>query len=137
MAQKLTVLQAFARMEGFGVPGNRPTRNHDPLDIEWGPFARAHGALHIEIMPAGSKLPARFAYFPDDATGFAAARDLLLIPAKFRAGVLVEGYLGATLRQILPRFAPPSENDTAGYLRSLCDWTGLTPDTVLTQELLK
>lgn len=33
-----------------------------------------------------------------------------------------------TVRQIIRRWAPPSENDTASYIRSVCRLTGLPPD---------
>lgn len=134
---KLTFTQALARQEGFGPPGNRSTRNNNPGDIEWGAFARAHGATRLELIPAGLPETARFAYFPDLEKGWAAAKDLLSVPAVFdRHGFLQHGYLGATITQIINRFAPPSENNTEAYIRNVCDFTQLTRDTVLTADML-
>lgn len=132
----LTFTQAVARQEGFGKPGGRSTRNNNPGDIEWGKFAMAHGAIHLEIIPAGIKETPRFAFFPTVDKGFAAARDLLNVPAVFDKGVLAHGYIGATVRAIITRWAPPSENDTEGYIRNVCLWTGLTDTTVLTEAML-
>ncbi|MEK6397860.1 MAG: hypothetical protein V4734_07220, partial [Terriglobus sp.] len=73
---KMTFTAAMARREGFGPAGTRATRNNNPLNVEWGPFARRYGAMRLEAMPAGSKRRPRFAYFPDAATGFAAAKAL-------------------------------------------------------------
>ena len=36
-----------------------------------------------------------------------------------------------TLRQIISRYAPPSENDTSAYLRRVVAATGLSPDEPL------
>lgn len=36
-----------------------------------------------------------------------------------------------TIRQIVSRFAPPSENDTSLYIRQMRDWTGMSADTEL------
>ena len=42
----MTFIEAVARMEGFGPPENRPTRNNNPGDIEFHPggIAERHGA---------------------------------------------------------------------------------------------
>ena len=55
---------------GGTVGGNLPRnmRNHNPGNIEYGAFARAHGATGSD---------GRFAIFPDDATGNAAMQALL------------------------------------------------------------
>lgn len=113
MAQ--TVIEAIARMEGWGVAGNLPTRNNNPGDIDNGRFAQAHGA---EPGTAG-----RFAYFPTPAAGFQALRELLLA-----------GYVSLTLEAALNKYAPPCENQTNAYIANVCEWTGLTPETVLTAE---
>jgi hypothetical protein len=47
--------------------GSRPVRNRNPANIEYGHFARAHGAIGTD---------GRFAIFPDEATGRAAQRAL-------------------------------------------------------------
>lgn len=111
----MTVLEAIARQEGFYVPGSRPARNHNPGDLEYGPFAKAHGATASD---------GRFAVFPDDATGFAALRALLL-----------QHYQGLTIAQALNKYAPPVENATNLYIVRVCQWTGLEPTDVLDQHV--
>lgn len=110
----LTFMEAIAREEGFNVEGSRPNRNNNPGDIEYGRFAKAHGAT------AGDP---RFAIFPDADSGFSAMRALLQ-----------GAYLGLTVEQALNKWAPPVENNTNAYLANVLNWTGLTADTVLTAE---
>jgi len=45
-------------------------------------------------------------------------------------------YSGMTLSAALNKYAPPVENNTNAYLAGVCKMTGLTPDTVLTEELI-
>ena len=117
----LAFMQAIARQEGFYVPGSRANRNNNPGNIEWGAFAQEHGATHIEVTPAGEK--PRFAFFPDAGTGFNAMRQLLTV-----------AYSGLSVEAALNKWAPPIENQTNVYVADVCKWTGLTPDTILTQE---
>ena len=124
----LTLLQAIAKMEGFGVPNARPTRNNSPGDLLWGPEAKFFGAY---------KGDPTYAVFYTAEIGWDALRRWLSVPAKFDAQRnLVGGYMGATLQQAIYRFAPPESNNSAEYLANVCEWTGLTPQTVLTAELL-
>jgi hypothetical protein len=111
-----TFMQAIAREEGFYVPGTRPNRNNNPGDIEWGRFTQAHGAT------CGDP---RFAVFPFWTDGFAAMRALLL-----------SAYVGLTVEAALNKWAPPIENTTNSYIKNVCEWTGLTPETVLTAEII-
>lgn len=114
----LTLLQAIARMEGWLVPTSRVRRNHNPGDIEYGRFAIAHGATGTD---------GRFAVFPDDNTGFVAMAALLGGPV----------YLGKTLSRAIAIYAPSTENDVENYVSDVCHWTGLTPNSVITPEILK
>lgn len=36
-----------------------------------------------------------------------------------------------TIRGMISRYAPPSENHTEAYIAAICDWTGLTADEPL------
>lgn len=112
----MNFIEAVAREEGFQVLGSRPNRNNNPGDIEFGKFAKAHGAT------AGDP---RFAVFPDAVTGFAA------MSALFKSA-----YIGLTVAQALNKWAPPVENKTNSYIANVCAWTGLSPDTILTIDLL-
>jgi len=115
----MTLPVAIATIEGFYVPGSRPNRNNNPGDIEWGPFARLHGATALET-PKGSE-PARFAYFPTAELGFAALHALLTATS----------YYTLTIEEAINRYAPPSENQTGSYVDFVCRHVGCKPtDTV-------
>lgn len=118
----MTLAEAIAREEGFGVPNSRSTRNNNPGDLEYGAFAKQYGADRLET-PLFHK-PARFAHFPSAVEGFAAMRALLKLH-----------YSGLTIKQMLNKYAPPVENDTNLYIYNVCKWTGLTEDTVIDQYL--
>jgi hypothetical protein len=123
----MTFLQAIARQEGFHSkwdPHNTPTSYHNPGDIQEGEFAQAHGALP-PVLSAEGTVVNRFAMWPDDQSGIAAMRALL-----------VEDYLGLTVTQAIRKWAPPVENDDSTYIADVCQWAGLTPSTVLTAELI-
>ena len=125
----MTLLQAIAHMEGFYTLGDRPNRNNNPGDLSWGTEAQAFGATHGDP---------RFAVFPDPTTGWIALKRWLSVPAKFDAsGELVGGYLGATLEQAINRFAPPIENNTATYLATVIQNTGLSASSILTSFMLE
>lgn len=64
---------AIAKQEGFGKKGTIPTKANNPGAIEYGDFARKHGATG-SIMAAEGK---QIAMFPDAATGWAALYELL------------------------------------------------------------
>lgn len=120
----MTLLEAMAKMEGFGAdPKNRPTRNNNPGNIKWGPFARANGATRLEITQPGVK--ALYAVFPNVETGWAAMKMRLS----------TSPYKGLTIREAIYKWAPPSENDSAGYVDFVCKAIGWPPDTVI-DELL-
>ena len=124
----MTLLEAMAHMEGFFINGDRPNRNHNPGDLEWGPETARFGALHGDP---------RFAVFPDVKTGWKAFQSWLSIPARFDSnGALIGGYCGATLQQVIDRFAPPNENNSTLYINFVSKNTGITPETVVTAGML-
>ena len=65
----------IATAEGFFHKGanNIPQRANNPGDIEWGAFARAHGATGYLVAQGGHKI----ATFPDAGTGWAALYSML------------------------------------------------------------
>lgn len=119
----MTLLVAIATIEGFYVPGSRPNRNNNPGDIEWGAFARMHGATSLEI-PKGNE-PARFAFFPTPSVGFAALHALLTTTS----------YYTLTIEEAINRYAPPSENQTGSYVEFVCRHVGCLP-TQAVQEVM-
>ena len=135
----LTILQAMAREEGWGVLGARPTRNNNPLNLIYCPEAIEFGAIDNQD---------GMSVFPDAATGMTAARRWLSVPAKWAYDAilyahepvpgrkLIGGYLGATLAEVIYRFAPPTENNSAEYLITVCQLTGYLPSTILSESNL-
>ncbi len=93
--------------------GSRSWRNNNPGNIEYGAFAREHGA-------SGSD--GRFAIFPDEAAGIRAQRALLFEHPNYR---------NSTIRQAISRWAPASENNTAAYAAGIAGGTGVTEHTQL------
>jgi hypothetical protein len=152
----MLLLEGMSHMEGYGVPEasgapDRPTANNNPLDLIWGAEAKAFGAIRGDrTAPGGLDGYSGMAVFPDVATGWKAAQRWLSVPAKFEPGpvtgfpfcdpttneTLVGGYLGATLAQLVYRFAPPNENNTEHYLDYLEEETGILRTTTVTAEML-
>ncbi|KWC67477.1 hypothetical protein [Burkholderia ubonensis] len=102
------------RNAGDPEKASRGLRNNNPANIEYGPFAKAHGATGTD---------GRFAIFPSMEAGAAAHESLLQ-----------SNYLGKGLktpRQIVGKFAPANENDQAKYLNYLKS-KGFDPDKPVT-----
>lgn len=118
----MRLTEAIARMEGFYVPGSRAQRSNNPGNIEWGAFAQANGADRIEVTGPHGK--PRFAHFPSPEVGFDALKALLL-----------KHYKGLTVAQMMQKYAPPCENNTQNYTKNVCEWTDLTPQTVIDKYL--
>ena len=87
------LLDAIFTGEGFNDHSgkqNIPQKAHNPGDIEYGEFAKSHGATGYLVAQGGKKI----ATFPDDATGKEAARALLG----------TKGYAGLSPEQIISRW---------------------------------
>jgi hypothetical protein len=98
------------------VGGDRAWRNNNPGNIGYGPRAARNGAIGVD----GINRPAdgAFAVFPTREAGEAAMRDVML-----------SKYGDMTFAQALPKYAPPHENDVAGYLRAVQQNSGLDVTT--------
>ena len=93
--------------------GTLNARNNNPGNMEYGPFARKHGAIGTD---------GRFAIFPDKETGSAA------MDAKLQE----YGGLGVnTVSSIIGKWAPPEENDTTAYVKAVAKRLGVKPDQKL------
>ena len=93
--------------------GARNWRNNNPGNIEFGDFARRQGAIGTD---------GRFAIFPTYEVG-KRAKEALLFEGR--------GYSGLTIAQAVTRYAPPSENDTAMYIRVVSSAAGVPPSTLM------
>ncbi|MDO3558291.1 hypothetical protein [Ralstonia pseudosolanacearum] len=108
-ANNTALLPAWASQAASspGTSGPRNLRNNNPGNIEYGAWAKAHGATGSD---------GRFAVFPDAATGSAAV-DALLQNYGNRGLNTVSGVIG--------RWAPASENDTSGYAATVAKRLGV------------
>ncbi|MFA8389731.1 hypothetical protein ACEPUD_06335 [Burkholderia ubonensis] len=102
------------RNAGNQSNASRGLRNNNPANIEYGAFAKAHGATASD---------GRFAIFPTMEAG-AAAHEALLQGSYLGKGL-------KTPRQIVGKFAPASENDQGKYLAYLKS-KGFDPDKPVT-----
>lgn len=95
--------------------GSRNWRNNNPGNIEYGSFARSHGALGTD---------GRFAVFPSYEAG-RAAKESLLFESK--------GYRGRTIASAIDRYAPPFENDTNAYANAVARAVGVPVTTPMSE----
>ena len=91
----------------------RGIRNNNPLNIRRNPANQWQGLRPVQA----DKL---FCQFKAMKWGLRAA--IKLLDNYIRRGA-------QTPRQIISRWAPPSENDTASYVRKACQRAGLDPDS--------
>jgi hypothetical protein len=99
--------------------GNRGLRNNNPGNLEYGEFAKAHGATGSD---------GRFAIFASPEAGTAAHEALL------RSAYLAKGL--NTPSAIIRKYAPANENDQAAYLAFLKS-KGFDRDAAITGDNLK
>jgi hypothetical protein len=104
----------IAQMEGFGIAGAVPTRDHNPGDLRHAPHASHEGEGSNDI-----------GIEPDDETGWADLERQLQLDAG----------RGFTLEQLVYTYAPPDENNSEDYLDFLCKEGGWTPDTPVATAL--
>lgn len=63
-----TIVKAMAEMEGYGIPGARPTRNNNPLNLTYTPYTAGLGAVGKD---------GRFCIFATPQLGFKAGHTFL------------------------------------------------------------
>lgn len=92
--------------------GTLAWRNNNPGNIRMTEWARANGAIGVG--------PGGFAIFPTPEVGRQAISNLL------RDG---KNYRNNTIEGAISRYAPPSENDTASYIKFVTNKLGLPANT--------
>ncbi len=114
----LSLPQAIAKFEGFGAsPGNLPTKNNNPGDIKFGPFAHNLGATKDQHSP--------FAVFSSPEAGQSAITKLLQTP----------GYQKLTIKEAIERWNGKDQPNNAQYVAAISKMTGLSPDSPLSQAI--
>jgi hypothetical protein len=118
--------------KSWGIPGlfefkssgskgkTRADRNNNPGNIEYGAFARAHGAIGSD---------GRFAKFASPEHGFAAMEALL-------GGSAYMGSGRNTIMSILSKYAPASENHVGAYAAHVSKLTGIGVRQTLSRDQL-
>lgn len=91
--------------------GVRASRNNNPGNIEFGDYARRHGAVGTD---------GRFAVFATPTSGLAAKENLIFNSPS---------YAGLTIEQAIGRYAPHFENNTAAYAAAVARAAGVPVDT--------
>ncbi len=109
----------FAGPNWFGTQtrfGNHPFRDNNPGDIEFGRFARNHGAIGSD---------GRFSVFLTSSAG-GNALDALLNDANHNPA-----YINMSIDDAVGAYAPDFENNTAGYQQFLQNVVGVGGNTPL------
>lgn len=106
--------QLIAQEEGYGIPGDVPTRDNNPGDLRHSP----HSFHTLEAADAVGEIDT-------PADGWADLERQLELYAQ----------RGLTLAQAIYEFAPPTENNSAAYLQFICVGLGCSADTPMTQAL--
>jgi len=123
----MTIMQGIAREEGFYVEDSRSLRNFNPGNLDLEPWLERppYNAV-LETIPHGYHETPRFASFPSANAGWSAMRDLL-----------TKDYIGMNVAAAMNKWAPPSDgNDTSAYTETICKLCSVTPETILTAELI-
>ncbi len=107
------IASAIAIQEGFYVAGSRPQRNNNPGDLRAAPW------LTNPVIEGG------YVHFASVALGAGGLYHQIALDVA----------RGVTLRQLISKWAPPTENNTSAYLAAVAARTGLPLDQPL-QELL-
>lgn len=94
------------------VGGHRNWRNNNPGNLEYGKFAKAHGAIGTD---------GRFAIFPTMEAGYKAQAQLLRS----------KGYRNLSFRRAIAKYAPSFENDTGSYINDVARRAGINPNVTI------
>ena len=97
----------------------RGIRNNNPGNIR-------HGANWQGLNPDGRKIDSAFCVFIAPVYGIRALAKVLTNYKKI--------HNHNTVRQIISRYAPPNENQTAAYILSVARQLGVYPDTIIDIE---
>lgn len=105
------LFQLMSKEEGFGIPGSKPTRDNNPLDLEHAPH----------VTDFDGKIGIEDSLEDGIADG---ERQLELYASR-----------GMTLASMIAIFAPPNENNTSNYLEFVCHGLDLPPNTLVSDAL--
>jgi len=110
----LKLALVMSKEEGFGLAGKIPTIRNNPGDLRHSPHSSHEG---IDPNAIGKIDTLQHGW--DD----------------FDRQIKLDAGRGLTLRGFIMKFAPPSENNSEGYLNYVCKGMGCTPETPLNHLL--
>lgn len=99
----------------YTLDGDRNWRNNNPGNLEYGPFARAMGAIGSD---------GRFAVFPSYADGLRAQATLQFESPRYK---------DLSVKDAISRYAPAFENNVSAYVNAVTGGAGVTADTKLSE----
>ena len=97
----------------------RGIRNNNPGNIR-------HGQNWQGLNPDGRNIDPAFCVFKSPVFGIRALAKVLMNYKK------IHGL--NTVRQIISRYAPPNENQTKAYIKTVAEQIGVYPDTIIDIE---
>jgi hypothetical protein len=106
--------ELIAKQEGFDVPGSVPQRQNNPGDL-----VHAPGETHT----------------PGESEGVGSFATVQQGWAMLERQLQRYADRGMTLAQMVNIYAPPPDNDTAAYLKFLCQGLNCSPDTLVSEAL--
>lgn len=109
--------EAIARFEGYYRPGSRANRNNNPGNLRDRPANDRRGP----IWPQYPKDRGGYVIFPSPEVGW----------AELRKRIERSVSAGQSLRAFLSVYAPPAENPTESYIRTVAGWLGIDPELPL------
>lgn len=115
--------QAISQFEGFGQPGTIATRQNNPGNLIYGPFAQSMGATG----PGTNNI----AVFPNNQTGFSAMDSLIQHYAS--SGYNLQQLIGAWAPGNAPGNSPQSQSNYTNYVAKQAGATPQTPVSALSQ----
>lgn len=104
----------IGKKEGWGIPGNQPTRKNNPGDLRHSPHSSHIGEGPDDIGEIDT---------PEH--GWEDLQRQLTIYAAH----------GMTIRSMVYEYAPESENDSEAYLDFVCKEMGCSPDSLVSDML--
>ena len=108
----------------------RAVRNNNPGNIERG--TKWIGLMDPAKMTPDQRAENRFAVFAHPKYGFRAMATVILTYARKRRAR--DGSAIDTIGDVIARWAPPVENNTAGYAKRVAEAVGVKPDALVDLE---
>ena len=110
----MKLAEAIAHEEGFYIPGSLPNRDHNPGDLRHSPHS-----FHLPSAPNA------IGVIDNDADGWEDLNTQLREYAE----------RDMTIQAMVFDYAPPSENNTAGYLAYICSECNCQPTDLVSAVL--